>query len=193
MIRMNLAWYAGPLSMRKLTSYLLMSLDGVVEDPRRFVRQDVYADILPLIGDTIAEQDAVLLGRKMYQEWSAYWPQSRTEPFASFINRVPKYVVSQTHPALDWQPSHLISGDVRNEIIALKSQKGGTIGVHGSISLTQYLLTQGLLDELRFVLFPAVAGNGRHLSREGDPIQLDLTATRSMPSGLQMLTYRPRR
>ena len=180
--------------MRKLTSYLLISLDGVVEDPRRFVRQDVYADILPLIGDTIAEQDAVLLGRKMYQEWSAYWPQSKTEPFASFINRVPKYVVSQTRPALDWQPAHLISGDVQNAIVALKSQSGGTIGVHGSISLVQYLLTQGLLDELRFVLFPAVAGNGRRLlSREGDPIQLDLTATRSMPSGLQFLTYHPRR
>jgi len=180
--------------MRKLTSYLLVSLDGVVEAPRRFFREDVYPDILPLIGDTIAEQDAVLLGRKMYQEWSAYWPQSRTEPFASFINRVPKYVVSQTHPALDWQPAHLISGDVQNEIIALKSQRGGTIGVHGSITLVQYLLTAGMLDELRFVLFPAVAGNGRRLlSREGDPIQLDLAATRSMPSGLQFLTYRPRR
>ena len=74
--------------MRKLTSTLFISLDGVVEAPEKFLRDDLYEDLDPLIGESIAEQDAVLLGRRMYQEWSAFWPNSRIEPFASFINSV---------------------------------------------------------------------------------------------------------
>jgi dihydrofolate reductase len=179
--------------MRKLTSYLLISLDGVVEAPNKFARDDVYQDILPLISETIADQDTVLLGRKMYQEWQAYWPQSRIEPFAGFINNVPKYVVSQTLSSLDWEPAHLLSHDVRNAVSSLKTKLGGTIGVHGSIELVEYLLTVGLLDELRFVLFPAVAGKGRRLfSSGGAPIQLDLVSSRATPSGLQFLTYQLR-
>jgi dihydrofolate reductase len=55
--------------MRKLKSFLFMSLDGVVESPDTFVRPNVYADFPELISETMAEQDAVLLGRKMYEEW----------------------------------------------------------------------------------------------------------------------------
>ena len=82
--------------MRKLTSFLFISLDGVVESPNTFVRPNVFDDISELIRETIAEQDTILLGRKMYQEWSQYWPGSKIEPFASFINNYPKFVVSST-------------------------------------------------------------------------------------------------
>jgi len=78
--------------MRKLTSFLFISLDGVVEAPNKFVRDDVFKDIIALIGETVAEQDTILLGRKMYEEWSTFWPNSKIEPFASFINNHPKYV-----------------------------------------------------------------------------------------------------
>ncbi|MCA8896759.1 MAG: hypothetical protein KDA48_15990, partial [Amphiplicatus sp.] len=77
--------------MRKLISYLFISVDGVVETPNRFLREDLYQDLDPL-DDTIAEQDAVLLGRKTYEEWSNFWPSSNIEPFATFINNTPKYV-----------------------------------------------------------------------------------------------------
>jgi len=178
--------------MRKLTSFLFISLDGVVEAPNRFVRDDVFQDLLSLIGETIAEQDAVLLGRKMYDEWSVYWPESKIEPFATFINNTPKYVVSRTLTTLGWRQSNLLSGDLRDEIATLKNQTGKAIGVHGSISLAQSLLVAGLLDELRFILFPAVAGQGRRLlSREGDSIQLNLQSARATPSGLQYLVFRP--
>ena len=79
--------------MRKVTSYLFISLDGVVEAPDTFVRSDLYEDFDPLTAEMIAEQDAVLLGRKTYDDWSVYWPQSTIEPFATFINTTPKYVV----------------------------------------------------------------------------------------------------
>ncbi len=179
--------------MRKLISNLFISLDGVVEAPDRFLRADLYQDLDLLAGEeTLAEQDAVLLGRKQYEEWSVFWPGSEIEPFATFINGVPKYVVSKSLKNLDWAKSHLLSGDIHDEIADLKSQPGKTIGVHGSISLIQALLVAGLLDELRFTLCPAVAGQGRRLlSQEGEPIQLDLHSARTTPRGLQYLVFRP--
>ncbi len=180
--------------MRKLTSFLFISLDGVVEAPNRFVRGDVFEDLLLLIGETIAEQDTVLLGRQMYDEWSVYWPNATIEPFATFINNTPKYVVSKTLRRMDWNQSHLLSGNLDQAISILKKQPGKTIGVHGSIGLVQSLLTAGLLDEMRFILFPAVAGQGRRLlSRDGEPIQLTLESTRPTPSGLQYMIFHPRK
>jgi dihydrofolate reductase len=179
--------------MRKLTSFLFISVDGVVEAPNRFVRSDVFDDLISLIDETISEQDSVLLGRCMYEEWSEYWPGATIEPFATFINDTPKFVVSKTLKTLEWQRSTLLTGDLDVEIAGLKDQPGKAIGVHGSLSLVQSLLVAGLLDEMRFVLFPAVAGEGRRLlSRDGDPIQLDLQSARRTTSGLQYVVYTPR-
>jgi dihydrofolate reductase len=126
--------------MRKLTSFLFISLDGVVEAPNKYVRSDVFEDILELIGVTVSEQDAVLLGRKMYDEWSVYWPASNIQPFATFINNTPKFIVSSTLREVNWKPSTLIGHDLLGAIAKLKAQSGKTIGVHGSISLVQSLL-----------------------------------------------------
>lgn len=167
-----------------------MSLDGVVEAPNRFVRDDAYKDLPSLIGETVAEQDAVLLGSKTYEEWSAFWPEATIEPFASFINNVPKHVVSRTLTAVNWQNSYLLPGKLADEISTLKSWPGKAVGVHGSISLVQSLLTAGLLDEMRIMLCPAMAGQGRRLfSSKGEPIQLALDSTRAMPSGLQYMVF----
>jgi dihydrofolate reductase len=181
------------LSMRKLTSFLFISLDGVVEAPIKFVRDGLFEDIVALIGETIAEQDAVLLGRKMYEEWSIYWPDSKIEPFAGFINSQPKYVVSSTLREVHWNRSSLIRENLGVELAKLKGQEGKTIGVHGSISLVQSLLLAGMLDELRFIQFPVVAGKGRRLLDQGGPVQLDLLSSRQTPSGLQYLVLAPRR
>lgn len=180
--------------MRKLVSHLFISVDGVVEAPDKFLRADLYGDLDAFNDDTIGGQDAVLLGRKTYEEWSAFWPGSDIEPFATFINTTPKYVASKSIKSADWPQSTLLSGDSLKEIAALKSLPGKSIGVHGSIGLVQSLLAAGLLDELRLVVCPAIAGKGRRLlSREGDPIQLDLLAARTTPRGLNYFVYRPRR
>jgi dihydrofolate reductase len=180
--------------MRKLVSFLFMSLDGVVEAPDQYVRSDVYQDFPELIGALVPEQDAVLLGRKTYEEWATFWPASQIEPFAPFINNTPKFVVSSTLQEVDWHLSTLIRHDFLAEIEKLKMQPGKMIGVHGSISLTQSLLLAGLLDELRFVLCPAIAGSGRHLLDHGGPaVQLDLQSSRTTPTGLQYLVYSPRK
>lgn len=179
--------------MRKLISNLFISLDGVVEAPDRFLRPDLYEDLDLIAGqEALAEQDAVLLGRKQYEEWAAFWPGSDIEPFASFINGVPKHVVSGSLRTLGWEGSHLLAGPLQDAVADLKGRPGKTIGVHGSISLVQSLLVAGLLDELRFILCPAVVGHGRRLlTRAGEAIQLDLLSARTTPRGLQHLVFRP--
>jgi len=180
--------------MRKLTASLFISVDGVVEAPDKYIRPELYQHFDPFIDDGIADQDAVLLGRKTYNEWAPFWPTSDIQPFADFINKTPKYVFSRTLASLDWQHSTLLSGDLREQVVALKNQSGKSIGVHGSISLVQSLLIAGLLDELRLLLIPAIAGKGRRLFvHEGDPIQLELQSAQVLPQGLQYLVYQSRR
>ena len=90
--------------MRKIVVYTLTSLDGAVDDPRRYFpdtdprgrRTGVRPTMAELEAQLIGNQDAVLLGRKMFDEWSSYWPTSDEQPFAEFINRVKKYVVTST-------------------------------------------------------------------------------------------------
>jgi dihydrofolate reductase len=180
--------------MRKVTALLFMSLDGVVESPDKFVRKDVFSDLLELIRETIAEQDTVLLGRVMYEEWAEIWPTSTMEPFAPFINRTPKLVVSRTLRAVGWSQCSLMEDALADGVAKLKAQPGKAIGVHGSIGLVQSMLGEGLLDELRLIVFPAIAGRGRRLvERDGESIQLDLQSAKSTPTGLQYVVVTPRR
>lgn len=180
--------------MRKVTAFLFMSLDGVVESPDRFVRKDVHADLVDLLRETIAEQDTVLLGRGMYEEWAQIWPTSTMEPFAPFINTTRKVVVSRTLRAVGWNHCSLMEDALADGVAKLKAEPGKAIGVHGSIGLVQSMLGEGLLDELRLVVFPAIAGRGRRLfERDGESIQLDLRSAKSTPTGLQYVVVTPRR
>ena len=130
----------------------------------------------------------------MYDEWSIFWPASNIEPFATFIDSTPMFVVSSTLREVNWKSSTLISHDVLGAIAKMKAQSGRTIGVHGSISLVQSLLLAGALDELRFIQVPVIAGSGRRLLEHGGPpIQLDLQSSRATRTGLNYLVYTPRR
>ena len=107
--------------MRKVVGYLLMTLDGVVEEPGEWL-EHFDEEMKETIVEVINAQDAVLLGRVMYQEWAAYWPTDTDSPtFASFINTVPKYVVSTTLSRVEeWQPATLLKGNISQEIAKLK-------------------------------------------------------------------------
>ncbi len=178
--------------MRKLACFLFISLDGVVEAPDTFVRPELYQDFSPLIAQSIAGQDLVLMGRRMYEEWFAFWPTSDIQPFSGFINTVPKLVVSRTLASTTWNGASLLAGPVATEVASLKATNGGTIGVHG-IELIEALLLAGLMDEMHFVLVPVLAGTGRRLvSATENVIHLDLVSAQTTPSGLQHLVYRPR-
>src|ERR1051326_4948041 len=122
--------------MRKVVGYLLMSLDGVVEEPDDWMK-DFDEEMQDNLVEVINAQDAVLLGRVMYQEWATVWPKADFAPaFKQFINTVHKYVISTTlNSADEWEPATLITHNVAQEIATLKQQPGKNIGVHGSITL----------------------------------------------------------
>ncbi len=174
--------------MRKVVAYEFLSLDGVAEQPDEFVTDldDVMEENLDRV---IATQDAVLLGRRTYDEWAEFWPKSDIEPFAGFINGVEKFVVTSTTPEETWANTRVVDGGLVGFVTDLKQQPGKDIGVHGSIALTQSLLELGLLDELRLVIAPVVRINGRTLFDNGSPTRLRLTRNVTSPSGCVLLDF----
>jgi dihydrofolate reductase len=178
-----------PSQPRKVVAGHFLSLDGVAEAPDRFVTH--WDDETDASGvELISTQDAVVLGRRSYEEWAEYWPSSDIEPFASFINAVPKYVATSTSLTRDWPNSRVIDGDLVDFVRHLKAQPGGDIGVHASISVTQALLAAGVVDELRLVIAPTVAGSGRRLLDGLPPLRLETVRCAASPSGYLLAVYR---
>lgn len=175
--------------MRKVVAYELLSLDGVAEDPDRFI--SVWDDDADAhLAEVIASQDVVLLGRRSYDEWAEFWPQSEIEPFASFINPVTKYVATSTPLDREWTNSRVIDGGLVDFVRQLKAEPGGDIGVHASISITQELLAAGLVDELSLVIAPAIVGSGKRLFEGAPAVRLDLIRQATTPAGHLLLDYR---
>lgn len=185
---------------RSVVAYVLTSLDGAVDDPRRY---------FPATGDpaggppgfddeseeveaaVIATQDAVLLGRGMYDEWARYWPTSTQQPFADFINGVRKYVVTSSPLDTPWENAEAVHEPVAEVVRRLKQEPGGDIGVHGSITLVRSLLAQGLLDELVLGMGPVIDPEGRRLfGQMTEWTQLWLTQTTPTSAGIVWLRYR---
>ena len=174
--------------VRKVVAYELLSLDGVAEQPDAFIT--TFDEVMrENLGRVIATQDTVLLGRRTYNDWAEFWPTSEIQPFAGFINGVEKFVVTSTTPEEAWANATVVDGGLVEFVTKLKQQSGNDIGVHGSIALTQSLLGQGLVDELRLVIAPALQINGRKLFDKGLPRRLSLTRNVTSPSGYLLLDF----
>jgi dihydrofolate reductase len=177
--------------MRTLYAGLFLSLDGVAEAPNRFVPPYFDEEVGAEVGGGMAATDTVLLGRRLYEEWSAYWPgkTAQDDPFADFINPVRKIVVSTTLESVSWQNATLLREDVDAAIARLKEEDGGDIAVNGSITLARSLLRSGLLDELRLLVFPVVVGSGRRLFDDLEGLPLRLIEAKALRTGVLSLTY----
>lgn len=178
--------------MRKVTSGLFHSVDGVVSDPNLWQFDSFDDDLGKGLTDVMERVDTVVLGRVSYQEWAGYWPTAaKDNDFAGFINPVEKFVASRTlKEPLEWQNSHLIVGPLEEFVAGLKERDGADIAVMGSISLVRQLLFAGLLDELTLMTHPVVAGNGRRLFEAGDPTtRLSLTDQYRTSKGNVVSTY----
>ena len=180
--------------MRKVSAWLFMSLDGVVEAPNEW-QFDVMDD--EMLSDIISQsdaEDAIVMGRVTYQDFAPFWPTSTDEPFASHINNVPKYVVSTTLDEVEWgnwdKPT-LIKGNLGKEINKLKQQSGKNIGVSGSPTLVRSLLQEGLLDELKLMIHPVLVGHGKRFFNDGDLKRLKLVDSKVTGTGVVILTYQP--
>ena len=182
--------------MRKLVLYTLMTLDGAVDHPEQYFAPEpndvpVFDDAMgDFEREVIEAQDAVLMGRGTYDEWSRYWPTAPHEPFASFINTVQKHVVTSTPLDGDWPASEVLGGPLPEAVRELKDRPGRDIGVHASIELARALLADGLVDELRLVVAPVVGFGGRRLFTDEQVHRFELVGSTATPSGSLPLTYR---
>ena len=186
--------------MAKIIVTEFVSLDGVMEDPGGAedfkhggwtfeIPRGEEGDQFKL--DETMESDALLLGRVTYEGFAAAWP-TREGGFADKFNAMPKYVVSSTLGAADWNNSTVLEGDAVEAVRKLREEQDGNIVVHGSATLVQALLENDLVDELRLMVFPVVLGAGRRLFGETtDKKRLDLVESRTVGDGVAILIYRP--
>ena len=175
--------------MRKVVAYELISMDGVAEEPGDWFF-DVDEAVFENLGEVIGKQDAVLLGRGTYDYWSGYWPTSDVQPFADFINTTPKHVFTSTALSPLWSESIVVGTPAAHYVTDLKRLEGADIGVHGSISLVQSLLRSRLVDELRLLVAPTIAGRGRRLFQADSLLQLfELIEADRTPNGALLLSY----
>jgi dihydrofolate reductase len=177
------------LSVRKVVVYELLSLDGVAEDPDAFITNWDEVMDANLAAVTTA-QDAVILGRRIYDEWAEFWPDSKIEPFATFINGVAKYVATSTPLERDWANTTVVDGGLVEFLRDLKDRPGGDIGIHASISVVQALLATDVVDELRLVIAPKIAGSGRRLLDSLPPTHLETIRSTMSPTGHLLVDYR---
>jgi dihydrofolate reductase len=174
--------------VRKIVVFELVSVDGVAEAPDTFFGWDDALDAN--LAAVIATQDAVILGRRSYNEWAQFWPSSEIEPFSTFINGVTKYVATSTPLDRDWANATVVDGGLVEFVRDLKHQPGGDVGVHASISVAQALLAADVVDEVRLVIGPMIAGRGRRLLDGLPSIQLELIRSEISPAGYLLVDYR---
>jgi dihydrofolate reductase len=194
----------GGSSTRKLAVLTFVTLDGVMqapggpeEDPSGGFKHGGwvagYWD--DFMGNVMTEQMkgpfALLLGRKTYEIFAAYWPHAGAEqPGAKQLNNAKKFVVSKTLKRLDWANSVLVSGNVPQEISRIKKQDGPELQVHGSSKLIQTLLKNDLVDEFRLKVFPLTLGAGKRLFAEGTtPAGFRLIDSKASTRGVIVATY----
>jgi dihydrofolate reductase len=198
----------------KLTVQTFLTLDGVMqapggpeEDPSDgFIHggwQGPFAD--PAIGEFVTELNghasAFLLGRRTFDIFRGHWPDQNdpTDPLATAVNSLPKYVVSSTRSATDttWRgehpdTAHLVTGDVVAAVRALKEESGDELQIWGSGNLLETLLPHGLVDRFRLMTYPLVLGSGHRLFNDGllpaTMRPVDLTVT---DLGIVIGTYEP--
>jgi dihydrofolate reductase len=187
--------------MRKLIVLTFLTLDGVMQAPGGPEEDSAggfsyggwsvpYFDefLGKVMGEQMGKPFDLLLGRKTYEIFAAYWP-NQTDPGAAEINNAKKYVASQKSIIPDWNNSVLIK-DVGQEVKKLKAEDGPEIQVHGSGNLIQTLLMHDLIDEFWLKIFPVIIGSGKRLFSEGTiPAGFNLLEGSISPSGVIIASY----
>lgn len=191
--------------MRKLIVSTFLTLDGVMQAPGGPGEDDDDGFAFggwsvnhwdELMGQVMTEAMSVpfdlVLGRKTYDIFAAYWPHASDEDGAKPLNDATKYVASRGRPTLEWSRSVVIEGDVADGVAALKKEDGPELQVHGSGNLIQTLMRHGLVDEYRLWVFPVVIGSGKRLFSDGTvPSGLRLVDSTVSTTGVVIGTYEP--
>jgi dihydrofolate reductase len=190
--------------MRKLIVAEHISVDGVIqapggpeEDPSGEFRLGgwtvPYADeaIGQFLQDLFSQPFELLLGRRTYDIWAAYWPRVRAgHAIADLFNSVPKHVATHRSDTLDWQNSHALEGDLADAVRALKRQDGANLLTWGSGDMVSQLLAAGLVDELWVLIYPVVLGRGKRLFGDNaQPSAFTQAHSTSTPGGVLITRY----
>jgi dihydrofolate reductase len=191
--------------MRRLIVSTFLTLDGVMQAPGGPEEDDSggfalggwsvdYWDeqMRQVMSEAMSAPFDVVLGRRTYEIFAAYWPHAPEEAGSKPLNDATKYVASRSRPTLEWGPSVLIEGDAADGIAELKKGKGPELQVHGSGNLIQTLMRHNLVDQYRLWVFPLVIGSGKRLFSDGTiPSALKLVDSKVSTTGVVIGTYEP--
>jgi dihydrofolate reductase len=191
--------------MRKLIVSTFLTLDGVMQAPGGPGEDEDAGFALggwsvnywddqmsEVMGAAMSAPFDLVLGRKTYDIFAAYWPHATEEDGAKPLNDATKYVASRSRRTLEWRRSVLIEGDAAEGIAALKKQDGPELQVHGSGDLIQTLMRHNLVDQYRLWVFPLVVGSGKRLFADGTiPLGLTLVDSHVSTTGVMIGTYEP--
>ena len=174
---------------RKTTAHLFSTLNGVVESPELFQFDAFGPEEGQMMGRVLGSVTDVVIGRRLWQEWSQYWPGAE-DPFGAFINPVRKHVVSSTLSGdLGWN-STVVEGDPVTYVQKLQEQGEGDIAVTGGIETIRSLFLAGVVDALSVTVHPVVMDQGRRLFDDSVPLtRLSLLEGTTTSAGNAVLTY----
>jgi dihydrofolate reductase len=179
--------------MGRIVANFFISFDGVVEAPDQWHFPYFDDEMGAVVGAGMETTGAMLLGRRLYDEWSEYWPaQGDDVPFASHINNIPKAVL--THRPIEgdlWTNTTVIADDHVAGIQALKDATDRDIGMSGCATTVRWLIANGLLDELSLLVHPIAVAKGQRLFEETGTVPLRLEGCRPLKSGVLHLRYSP--
>jgi dihydrofolate reductase len=175
--------------MSNVIEYTLVSADGVYTDPAGlgFMRFRDEAYMRDGLG-VLCASEAMIMGRRFYEESAKIWPSRPDHPWAQRINTMPKYVFSSTLTSADWDNSVIVGGDVVTEVTKLKQQARGDLLIWGHTRLAETLLRHGLVDLIDLSIHPVLVGSGGLLFREGLNASLRLASAKSF-SQIVKLTF----
>ncbi|MFI7288783.1 dihydrofolate reductase family protein [Streptomyces anulatus] len=186
--------------MRTLAITQNITVDGSIEmitdwfDPQGQAGVDM-SDVLEESRRQDDRADALLLGRRTFEDFRGYWPLQTDDPtgITAYLDQVAKYVVSGTLTDPGWRNSTVLTGDPVEEVRRLKAEEGGKdIVLTGSITLAHALIAAGSVDEYRLFVHPAVQGRGRRLFPDGYEVpRLRLLESRAFRSGITLQRYAP--
>jgi dihydrofolate reductase len=180
------------MKMRKLFWQMSVTLDGFMEGPNReldHTAQVEDADFDRYATEMLKSIDVILLGRRTYQLFAAYWP-SATGPDADRMNELAKVVFSKTLEKVEWNNSRLVRENIVEEVGRLKRQPGKDLALFGSADLASTLIRLGLIDEYRILVTPFVLGKGTPMFKGiSDGIALKLLKATTWSSGIVALYY----
>ena len=191
--------------MRKLISINQVSLDGVMqspggpnEDPRNGFELGGWVvpywdkEMAERLNQTVAGPFDLLLGRRTYETFAAYWPYAGDNPIAEGFNRATKHVATRGAPEFEWVDSQALQGDAVGAVRQLKSGQGPEIQIYGSSGFLQTLIAADLIDEYLIRTYPLVLGRGKRLFERGAPARaLRLVGTEQSATGVITSRYRP--